>query len=235
MKTLELYIIRHCESESNVNDVFQGQTDGGVTPKGITQAQRVAARLSDVAFDAIYTSPLIRAHTTATAIHAAQPHSTGTTAVPVYLRRNLREINAGRLEGLTIAQIERDYPAEYEWWRGDIARFVSPGGESFVQLYERVRAEFTAIAEDAGRRGYSRICVVAHGAVLYAFFNYANGFTAEGSSNNNFWVDNASVSRVQYDGEFNVIYLNDISHFDKDTQPYVMFLADNARNVNAES
>ncbi|GHU58777.1 alpha-ribazole phosphatase [Clostridia bacterium] len=226
MKTLELYIVRHCESESNVSDVFQGQADGGVTPKGVIQAQRVGARLSDVSFDAIYTSPLIRAYTTASSIHAAQ---TRTHTLPMYSRMNLREINAGRLEGLTITQIERDYPAEYEWWRSDIARFVAPGGESFVQLYGRVRAEFNVIAEDACSRGYSRVCVVAHGAVLYAFFNYANGFPAEGSSNNKFWVDNASVSRVQYDGGFNVIYLNDISHFDKDTQPYVMFLADNAR------
>ncbi|MBU2101577.1 histidine phosphatase family protein [Patescibacteria group bacterium] len=60
-----IYLVRHGESEANVNKIVQGHTDSPLTKKGEEQAREVAEGLKDIKFDAIYSSDLDRTRRTA--------------------------------------------------------------------------------------------------------------------------------------------------------------------------
>ena len=60
-----IYIIRHGQTELNSRKALQGRSDFPLNPNGIAQAREAAAKLSGVSFDAVYSSPLVRAIQTA--------------------------------------------------------------------------------------------------------------------------------------------------------------------------
>jgi broad specificity phosphatase PhoE len=63
---LQVYLLRHGETFWNADgNRYCGATDIGLTEKGISQAHVAAGLLKDIHFDAVYTSPLQRAHNTA--------------------------------------------------------------------------------------------------------------------------------------------------------------------------
>lgn len=55
-----VYLIRHGQTEDNKNRIIQGQSDSSLTPEGITSTKKKAIKLKEIAFDAIYCSPLGR-------------------------------------------------------------------------------------------------------------------------------------------------------------------------------
>ena len=63
-----LYLVRHGETEDNVNQIMQGQTQGRLTKKGIAQAQELRDRMSSESFTAIIASDLKRSVDTAAII-----------------------------------------------------------------------------------------------------------------------------------------------------------------------
>lgn len=63
---MNLYFVRHGESECNILKEFSNRgLKHGLTEKGRGQAESLAEKLKDIKFDAIYTSPLLRAIETA--------------------------------------------------------------------------------------------------------------------------------------------------------------------------
>lgn len=88
---LELYLIRHGQSQGNVGydkeDLTpQERHDPILTEKGINQAQLAGKHLSDIDFDRVYSSGLLRAVRTATEILKEQP-----TDKPLYIFPHLAE------------------------------------------------------------------------------------------------------------------------------------------------
>jgi len=66
-RLLVIYLVRHGETELNVKRVLQGRSDYPLTETGVAQAQEVAKWFRDqgIAFDRVYSSPLVRATQTA--------------------------------------------------------------------------------------------------------------------------------------------------------------------------
>ena len=62
---MDIYLIRHGETDYNKKKRLQGVTDIPLNAQGIALAEKTAAGLRDISFDRIYTSPLIRARRTA--------------------------------------------------------------------------------------------------------------------------------------------------------------------------
>ncbi len=60
-----LYIVRHGETEWNVKNIIQGQSNSDLTEKGIQQAKDAGDELKDIKFDAVFSSDSTRAHRTA--------------------------------------------------------------------------------------------------------------------------------------------------------------------------
>jgi alpha-ribazole phosphatase len=151
-----IYLIRHGQVEGYENFPVYGQTDVELTEVGVMQMEQMAERLSLSEPRAIYSSDLKRSAIGARLI--ARHHD-----VPLYFLPELREIDFGDWEGLTLSEIRRDFPEELEKRQNDLFNYKPPGeGESVAALSERVEAVFERIrAEQKG----SDIIITAHGAV----------------------------------------------------------------------
>ncbi|CAJ0752270.1 22685_t:CDS:2, partial [Entrophospora sp. SA101] len=93
---LHVTVIRHAETNSNLNRILQGHIDVKLNKTGREQADLVAKRLQKIKIDHIYTSDLSRAKKTADAICKYHPDT------PVTVDERIRERDLGRLSGLSI-------------------------------------------------------------------------------------------------------------------------------------
>lgn len=123
--TTTLYLIRHGETKWNKLGKFQGSKDISLSEDGISQARYLAKRL-DGNFDYIYTSPLIRAKKTAEII------SEKSKVVPIIFP-DMREINYGDWEGLTISEIKSSYSNEFKLWKNDKITAPICGGDGSLE------------------------------------------------------------------------------------------------------
>lgn len=153
--TTTIYLIRHAATPSNEQRprILQGSSvNTSLSERGFRQARRVGEFLATVKFDAILSSPLVRARETAAEI--ATPHSLPTQDVP-----GLEEVDVGRWERLDWKTIERDFPDDYRRFMEDPVKNGYLGGESYGQVQDRVLPVFKSVArEHSGRQ----IAVVAH-------------------------------------------------------------------------
>jgi broad specificity phosphatase PhoE len=127
-----LFLVRHGEVAANRELRYVGAQDDLLTELGREQVSRLSAALRTFRLDAVYSSPLQRARTTAEQI--AAPHG-----LPVLLDDGLREGAFGAWEGMSRAEVAAHDPDLLLAWERDPA-ISPPAGESLVALQERVEA-----------------------------------------------------------------------------------------------
>jgi len=157
-ETTTIYLIRHAATPSNEQRprILQGSSvNTSLSERRFRQAKRVGEFLSTVKFDAILSSPLLRAKETAAEI--ASPHSLQTQDVP-----GLEEVNVGRWERLDWKTIEQDFSEDYRRFMEDPVKNGYLGGESYGQVQERVVPVFKTVAR---KHSGQQIAVVAHTVV----------------------------------------------------------------------
>ena len=159
----ELLLIRHGETLWNQQGRMQGQHDSPLTATGVHQARQLAKRLKQVAFSALYSSDLGRAHQTARCIADETGHE-------VVAERGLRERDFGIFEGLTNAEIKVRYPEDYELFAKRDPHYVMAGGESAHQFGHRAVGTLERIAQN---HTGETVVVVSHGLVLDALYRAA--------------------------------------------------------------
>ena len=153
-------VVRHGETQWNVEARIQGHHDSPLTSAGLAQAEAIAARLAEERFDALVSSDLGRALQTAAPIAAL----CGLAVMP---DARLRERRFGVGEGLTYEELDQRWPDVFSRLRATDPDVAIPGGETRRQFHERVRGAFRQLArEHAGRR----VAVVSHGGVLAALY-----------------------------------------------------------------
>ena len=149
-------LIRHGETEWNVERRYQGQLDSPLTARGIAQAEAIGRRLAELgelASAPIVASPLGRARHTAEII-CAKLNRTGFET-----DERLREVTLGSWDGLFRDEIAARSPGifethgPYEWY------FHSADGERYAAF----EARLAAFLGDARRR--PKLIIVAHGVV----------------------------------------------------------------------
>ena len=118
-----------------------------LTPAGEAKAWALGRRLAGLRFEAVYSSPLLRARRTAELAGFSSP-----TIIP-----SLREVDYGAYEGLTSKTIRESNPG----W--ELFRDGCPGGESPSQIYSRALGCIDSMDHDGGR-----VLVFAHGHILRA-------------------------------------------------------------------
>ncbi|MGD0018783.1 MAG: histidine phosphatase family protein [Candidatus Limnocylindrales bacterium] len=117
---LTLILTRHGQAaEGDV--MLGGQLDLALMPRGREEAEALARRLSGVRIDRIIASPMLRALETAQTIARGRP---------VEVDERLRELDYGRWESLTYAEIDAHDPELRARWEHDPAETHAPGGES---------------------------------------------------------------------------------------------------------
>jgi phosphoserine phosphatase len=203
----KLYLVRHGETEWNASNKIQGNMDTELNKMGIMQAEFVASKLAEESIDAIYTSSLKRAKTTAQIISEQ-------IKVEVKELHEFREICLGPWEGLTIKEINERYSEHYKIYRENPADFNMPGAETFLQVSERF---CNAINNIVIQNIDKKIVIVSHGAAIKAAIISILGIDI--CHYNKFRVDNASISILnfsdQYHGGVVVECLNNTSHMEE--------------------
>lgn len=131
---------------------YQGQADPPLNERGWAQARRVAQALRGQRLDALYASDLRRAAETAETIGRA-------TGLVVHYDFRLREIHQGEWQGLLVTEIERRYPDLFHRWQESPLAVILPGGESIIQMQERVLA---AVEDIARQHPGQRVVIVTH-------------------------------------------------------------------------
>lgn len=188
MGATRIIAVRHGETAWNVATRIQGHTDIGLNDTGRWQAQRLALVLANEAVARIYTSDLSRAQDTARAI-AAIGANPGARAVHQYT--GLRERDFGIFEGHTHAQIAAQWPEESTRWKHRQPHFAPPGGETLMQLHERVSRTLNALAQP---HQDEQIVLVTHGGVLDMLYRLATNQAVNAPRT---WeLGNASINRL---------------------------------------
>jgi len=145
---LTLYVLRHGECEHNALGVVAGQNDSPLTERGREQARVNGERLGDIVGDLsgfdFFASAL---HRTASTMEIARA-SAGLSPTGYRADRRLMEIDCGDNTWRRWADITTDAEKEPVWHR---ARwdYHHPGGESFHDLNNRVRAFLETLTRDS--------------------------------------------------------------------------------------
>jgi broad specificity phosphatase PhoE len=199
---MRLVLIRHAESVGNAESRFQGHADFPLSERGLIQAQRVAERLANVHLDALYASPLLRAHHTAQLIGAA----TGLAIEPLHA---VREYDFGHVSGMTWQEIRERFPEHAETQRRRHGEFPSwPGEEGREVFRERVCSALWALEE--GHQDQT-VAVVAHGGPIVVFCLSVLGLPYRRPIP--FACDNTSLTVVQVQqGSGVLLTVNDTCH-----------------------
>lgn len=211
-----IWLIRHSESQGNLERRIQGWKDYPLTTLGRRQAARLAETMAqEEGIEKIYTSPLKRAATTAEIVAAV-------LGLEVEHDCRLMEYNFGPLNGLTRDEIKAQYPQVWQAWQMNEFWTPLPGEESEQKFEERVRESMDEIVANIPEGG--TVAVVMHGGAMNTLVRSWLGIVERGWRT--FAFDNASISLVQLQpkidavtGEsipnaynYRMLKLNDASH-----------------------
>jgi probable phosphoglycerate mutase len=152
MTRTTLVLIRHGETDWNVEGRYQGQADPPLNARGLAQAHELAAKLRDVGLDVLYTSPLRRALQTARVVADA-------LGLRLHVEPRLMEIHQGDWQGRLRDEIAARYPELFRRWLTEPWSVTPPGGESLSQVQARV---YAALDDILARHPGQRIGLVTH-------------------------------------------------------------------------
>ena len=151
-----LLLIRHGQTDWNLEGRYTGQSDIPLNDTGREQARHLAKRLQPSPPDLIIASDLYRAQETANAIATV-------CEAPIHTDSRLREIHQGVWEGMLFPDIKEKFGQAFEAHRAKPLTVSAPGGETIGQVYDRVFEALNDIVQQYPNR---RIALVAHGLVL---------------------------------------------------------------------
>lgn len=218
-----VWLIRHGESQGNLEQRVQGWLDFPLTDLGRRQAEILAERLGQhnahpqekTPICELIASPLKRAAETAQAISRA-------LGLPVRFDPRLKEYNFGPINGLVPDEIGTRFPAVQAAWEVNRSWDPLPGEEGEPAFLARVRTAMDEIVYDMAEE--TAVAIVAHGGSLDACLRSWLGFGNQPPSGNDhgtrrlFAFDNASISLVRVKPHsYRILLLNDTCHL-KDHQ-----------------
>ncbi|MHB1463281.1 MAG: histidine phosphatase family protein [Armatimonadota bacterium] len=175
-----IYLVRHGQTDWNVEKKTQGHTDIPLNDNGREQAKSLSMDISKLKIDRIISSDLLRARETAEIVNEA---------FGVYLTfdKRLREINYGDLEGILGTTLTP------ETWNIINTTPEKLNTEPFINVYTRIKTFFDELNDE-----HINILIVTHGDALRMIMYYANNrdhFDKEEYANfsQNVKIDNAAI------------------------------------------
>ena len=201
---LELWLVRHGETEWNRTRRVQGDTDVPLNALGLRQAEALAKRIGHLSFETVYTSDLQRAAVTAKTVFPD---------AELCRDARLREINLGAFEGKVWQDIPEDEQAQFVvWFTGPYDQPV-PGGESSDDLQTRVADWLKGLPKTG------RVIAFAHGGTISAVLQLFTGRPAPRARGEpggwGFRLENTSISKLRISETFtSVEVVNDAAHLE---------------------
>ena len=170
----ELILVRHGQSQWNLENRFTGWKDVDLSDLGVQEAHGAAAKIEKDRVEVAFTSALKRAQHTL-AIILKDDHL---ESIPVIKDAALNERAYGSLEGLNKAETALKYGAEQvHIWRRSFD-VQPPGGESLKDTYNRVLPYFKSHILPELLAG-KNVLVVAHGNSLRSLIMYLQRLSPE--------------------------------------------------------
>jgi probable phosphoglycerate mutase len=196
------YLLRHGETEWNAQNRFCGRTDVPLSEAGRRQAKSLAERLKAFPFEALYSSPLKRAFETARLIS----ESVGLQPIP---DQRLVELDYGRWEGKTLAEIRENDPKTFSAWDADPAHVAPPGGESGLEAQQRIVSFLDFLA---AKHPQGQVLVALHKTVCRLAICHVLGMSPS-EYRRRLILNNAALSIIQSQSYgWQLITFNDTSH-----------------------
>ena len=165
--TLKLYIVRHGETQWNVEKRFQGQTDSDLTEKGKEKVGKTGEELKNILFDAVYTSELGRAVKSAEIILSKNINKKN----KLQKLSELNEVYFGKWQGLSYDEIFEKYPEEANNYFYDMKKYCAKNIEA-EELKDALDRFLKGMDKIVKNHKTGNILVVTHGTVLEMFINY---------------------------------------------------------------
>ncbi len=157
-----IYLVRHGESEANLQNRFSGITDVELSEKGIQQAYETGNILKPYKIDYIYSSPLKRAKDTAKIISKVN----NINEKDIIIENCLIEVNFGIFENMTWHEIRESHREESESWILNKNKYRFPEGESYDDIKDRVSVFTNKIQKNS--------LIVTHFGVIQSILLYLN-------------------------------------------------------------
>lgn len=191
---VNIYLVRHGQTNENSEKLYYGNMDMSLNDVGRNQILKSANYLKNVKFDKIYISERKRTEETALLILGEQKE--------LIIEKRINELNFGAFEGKSYEQLLDEFPEECEVWSSDWKNFAPPNGESYINMYNRVRD----FIKDLEKEEESNILIATHGGVMRTFFAYIMDEAID-----NFWKfssHNGSIALLKY--EYGNWYIDEI-------------------------
>lgn len=175
---MNLFVVRHGQTEWNVLKKMQGSVDIPLNEKGIEQAHKTKENLKDINIDFIFCSPLIRAKQTAEIIGTAKN-------LQIIYDDRLRERNYGEFEGTSKSLFNyNDF-----WAYNKNLKYIK--AENIQDFFDRI---YIFIDELKMKHLDKNILIVTHAGVVKAIECYANGMMKD-EDIGPFLPENCSVNK----------------------------------------
>lgn len=179
-----LYLMRHGQTDWNIEGRVQGWNDTPINKKGIEQAHLAGEKLANEEIETVYSSDLRRAKKTSEIVSAALD-------LPLHYTKRLREMDFGKASGVKKTDLAAKFPYIYAAFndvnnqeRYDV-RY--PEGESIGEVQQRFMKFVNKLLDD--RR--QKVLIVTHGMLVRIF--------AESCLKKTLRLENGSVLRVNFD------------------------------------
>jgi len=184
----KIFLIRHAEAEGNIYRRAHGHYNGLITDKGYKQIEKLRARFDGEQIDAVYSSDLTRARTTAAAI--SEPRN-----LEINLTEDLREVDMGEWEDVTWGDISFLYREMNQAFNNDPALWSVNGGEP----YENVKSRMSSfIIKTAKQHEGETIALFSHGFAIRSLLCHLDGIPSHETEKMPY-CDNTGVSLLIYD------------------------------------
>lgn len=194
---IHVFFLRHGQSLGNLERRFLGHTNLPLSDLGRQQADRAASYLAEQGITSVYSSDLLRARETAAPI----AEKLGLT---VKACEGLREIFAGKWEGLPFTVLAAEYADSYHTFRRDLGLACPDGGESTQEVGDRVYRTVLEICRkhEAAGDTDATLLLSSHATAICMFACRVLGL-APADCKRLYLPANASVSLFDYeDGRF---------------------------------
>lgn len=156
---MNLYIVRHGETEENIKKTYYGDIDCKLTLNGIRQAELAGEKLKHIIFDKAFCSEKLRAKETLKRIGNMKNY---------IVDSRLNERSFGIFEGKNYEELQRSFKSEYDEWTKDWKIYCPENGESFLQVYHRVKN----FMDDLKKESAENILICTHGGIIRAIYAY---------------------------------------------------------------
>ena len=199
---MQVYFMRHGDTDWNSVKRLQGRTDIPLNEKGIALARRTAEAVhrSGIHFDYVYTSPLQRARKTAELMNAY-------SRAPLIPDERLTEFCFGEAEGLLFEEVNTNprFAPIADWFFAPERYKGGLGAESFEDFFARLDSFLDNLRDLAAKESDSKVLIVCHGGVVRGLLKEM--CRLETARFADLKIPNCGLNLAELkDGEFNLVY-----------------------------